>query len=150
MADVADRLRAQTGQYTQERLRQQAGWLEDQLKLERDSAQKAADLAEKTFEELRQTMDTLIEFIVLNHGDIPETLMEIIAARQEQRIAKSLKGGMSDEEKTRELVMSSPTFKSAQDGQILRMGAGGKLGFAQPPTALEVQEDLIRRLAQLK
>lgn len=50
----------------------------------------SSDEVDQQLEELCVAFDTLVEFIVLNHGDIPEKLIEIIAARQEQRITASL------------------------------------------------------------
>lgn len=45
--------------------------------------------SDKLLEQTCVALDTLIEFILLNHGEIPAKLADIIAARQEARIARA-------------------------------------------------------------
>lgn len=51
---------------------------------------KEAEEVEGLFEDILGKLDVLIEFVVTRHGELPEELIELVAARQEQRIEKTL------------------------------------------------------------
>lgn len=95
--------------------------------------------------------DTLIEFILMNHGVIPAKLAEVIAERQEQRIIASLPKQADATAEVARVGDSVSTVlgrsgtvvgPASQAGQILKM-QGGTVGWAPAPTAKQVRDSLI-------
>ena len=100
--------------------------------------------------------DTLIEFILLNHGEIPEKLVEIIAARQEQRIVASLpKADFINQGVQEDDVVTAKTTKFILAPSQLSTVARELVGQAlsRPSGRLdadEIKRDLIERLAKVR
>lgn len=108
--EVADRIKQQTHENLQRRLR-------DQLEQEKSGRLSDRTLYDKEIRAALEVVDTLLDFIAQNAGEIPEHLLDVIAQRQEQRILAT------------DSTSSSPVPISSGDGQVLRR-TGGTLGWS--------------------
>lgn len=140
--------RAQQREQEQERRANKA--LQD-LADERIAHRHSKELADAQLDELCVTLDTLIEFILLNHGEIPSKLAEIIAARQEQRIERALPQGSFVDEGVKEgnTLVVGAAMTDGQFGQLLK-AQNGTLAWAPPKGADEVLKELTELLTVAK
>lgn len=114
--DVADRIKQQTYENIQKRLRDQIAEREQVIAELNEKRKKDAEQHESELEGVLLLVDTLLDFITQNCGDIPETLLDIIARRQEERILRSLPPAPE----------GNP---AASDGQVMKMGPDGKVSW---------------------
>jgi len=161
--DSAARIREQTNntllQRAQQREKDAQTWArkaEQDLVDARALHKKSADEADEQLKTLCVAFDTLVEFILLNHGEIPEKLVEIIAARQEQRIETSL-------------PKADFVHQGVQESDVVKLDVGKLVVGAVAPTshlsavarqlvgqtfdrldAEEIKRDLIERLAKAR
>lgn len=140
--DVADRIKTQTHENLQRRLRDQIA--EYQNKLTQEVNLRSADRAQFELETAASLVliDKLLDFIAQNFGgDLPPTLHEMIAERQEQRLLVNPVSPFEDSmSPSAQLGGHRVTnIAPASDGQVLRMGRDGKVGFGavNPPAGSE-------------
>lgn len=140
MSSSSDRIKDLTNKTLLQRAQQREKEAEErarQLSLQLDDLKatwrKGAEQADEQLTQTLKIVDTLIEFIVLNHGDLPEKLVDIVAARQEVRIAKSLPGVEAETEATYTgYARLNSTPAASLDGQILRINKG-IVSWVDPP-----------------
>ncbi len=122
MSDIADRLRAQTQQYTEQNLRQklteaEAVRQENTKVIERLTT--ALAVAVQHTKEANEMADALIHFVVNNVDEGPAWLIELVANRMEDKLTPKVEGE------------AKRALDGIGAGAILRC-VGGKLVWEKP------------------
>ena len=141
--DVAERIKNQSHENQLRRLRDQIQELNNKLGEEQQLRRN-----ERTDHELEVAtslvlIDKLLDFIAQNFGgDLPRGLYEMIAERQEQRLLTNPPSVVFDDSiSTPSTFIRHPLTNVApplgKDGQVLRKGADGSVGYVNPFTGEE-------------
>ena len=140
--DVAERIKNQTHENLERRLRDQITELNNKLGEEQQLRRN-----ERTDHELEVAaslvlVDKLLDFIAQNFGgDLPRGLYEIIAERQEQRLLTNPPTVEFDDSiPTPSTFIGHPltnVVPASKDGQVLSKGADGRVGYVNPFTGEE-------------
>ncbi len=124
--DITERIKQQTNENIQRRLRDQLAEAQQQLELSQTEHLKDRLRYEAELEDALKIVDTLLDFIAQRADELPVELLEVIAVRQEQRIERAL---------PREAAAGDGQPNSANAvvvvggaGQVLRM-VGGQLSW---------------------
>lgn len=163
--DSASRIRELTNKTLTDRAQLRGNAAQEELNIAvanlaeaRRAHKQSDDEADKQLKTLCVAFDTLIEFIVLNHGELPDKLVEIIAARQEQRIEASMpkadfiKQGVQDGDDVTVKITKYIPGAARQSAQLPALVKEGSWRDSLRPfdslSEESIKRDLLERLAK--